>query len=118
MRPVLDDVSKVYVLFFGAYIIVVVFALVRVITAIFLKDTLDAAQSDAEFMVLEGMRKRSRYVHKLEEIFKAIDKTGKGILTEARLNDILSEPRVKAYFQSLDVDIHEGKAQKDLIFQR
>mmetsp|Transcript_38293 Transcript_38293/g.89993 ORF Transcript_38293/g.89993 Transcript_38293/m.89993 type:complete len:562 (-) Transcript_38293:124-1809(-) len=110
VRPVLDNVSKLYVLFFGAYIIVVVFALVRVITAIFLRDTLEAAQSDAEFMVMESLRKRARYVQKLENIFKAIDKTGKGMVTEARLNDMLSDPSVKAHFQSIDVDIHEGVA--------
>ena len=108
VRPVLDNVSKLYVLFFGAYIIVVVFALVRVITAIFLRDTLEAAQSDAEFMVVESLRKRARYVQKLEGIFKAIDKTGKGMVTEARLNDMLSDPTVKAHFQSIDVDVHQG----------
>ena len=108
IRPVLEEVSKYYLFIFGAYIIVVVFALVRVITAIFLKDTLEAAQTDAEFMVLEGMRKRSKYVQKLEGIFRAIDKTGKGMVTEARLNDIMSNPSVKAYFRSLDVDLHQG----------
>ncbi|CAE7496790.1 Poc5 [Symbiodinium pilosum] len=110
VRPVLDDVSKLYVLFFGGYILIVVFALIRVITAILIKDTMEAAQNDAEFMVLDGMRKRSGYVKKLEGVFQAIDKSGRGVLTEARLNDILSNPSVKVYFQSLGVDLHEGVA--------
>ena len=69
---------------------------------------MEAAQNDAEFMVLDGMRKRSGYVKKLEGVFQAIDKSGRGVLTEARLNDILSNPSVKVYFQSLGVDLHEG----------
>ncbi|OLQ02052.1 hypothetical protein AK812_SmicGene15157 [Symbiodinium microadriaticum] len=40
----------------------------------------------------------------LEIIFRAIDDSGDGIITEARMNEIA------AYFQTLDLDVHEGAA--------
>ncbi|CAJ1453675.1 unnamed protein product, partial [Effrenium voratum] len=82
----------------------------QVITAVFLKDTLDAAHNDAELRMAEGLRKKAEYVEKLAGIFQAIDETGDGLITEERLTFILENPKVKAYFQTLDVDVHEGAA--------
>ncbi|CAK9057053.1 unnamed protein product [Durusdinium trenchii] len=109
-RPVLDKVNHGFVVFFVLYITIIVFALIRVITAVFLKDTLDAANNDAELRMAEGLRKKAEYVEKLEGIFQAIDDTGDGMITEERLTFILDNPKVKAYFQTLDVDVHEGAA--------
>ena len=36
------------------------------ITAIFLRETLEAANNDAELMVQEGLRRKATYIHKLE----------------------------------------------------
>lgn len=41
-----------------------------------------------------------------EAVFKAIDTTGDGMITEERLAEMLSNPVVHTYFQSLDVDVH------------
>lgn len=107
VRPVLDKVSHAYVIFFLLYITIVVFAVIRVITAIFLKDTLDAAQNDSENLVVERLRKKAEYVERLEAVFKAIDRTGDGMITEERLEEILSHPKVAAYFNTLDLDVQE-----------
>ncbi|CAJ1436307.1 unnamed protein product [Effrenium voratum] len=110
VRPVLEKVSHLFVIFFVLYITIIVFAAIRVITAVFLKDTLDAAHNDAEHQLAEGIRKKAQYVQKLESIFEAIDETGNGMITEERLNQILENPRVKAYFETLDLAVHEGTA--------
>ncbi|CAE6923350.1 Cyth1, partial [Symbiodinium sp. KB8] len=77
---------------------------------VFLKDTLEAAQSDAEQLVVERMHKRAAYIEQLEGVFRAIDVTGTGMIGEERLSEILVNPRVKAYFQTIDLDLHEGTA--------
>ena len=107
-RPVLNKVSHWFSLFFVTYITLIAFALVRVITAVILKDTLDAAQSDAEHQVSERLQKKAKYVEKLEKIFKKLDESGEGLITKAQLHQVFQDPKVKAYFQTLDVDVHEG----------
>ena len=72
------------------------------------QDTLDAAHSDAENMVAENLQKKADYVKKLETFFKAIDEFGDGLITEARLKDILNNPKVAAYFATLEVDVLLG----------
>ncbi|CAE7218006.1 unnamed protein product [Symbiodinium natans] len=122
VRPVLEKVSHAYVIFFLLYVTVIVFAVIskwnitkvlapeQVITAIFLKDTLDAAHNDAENLILDKMRKKAEYVGKLEAVFQAIDKSGDGMISEERLTEILSNPKVAAYFQTLELDVHESRA--------
>lgn len=109
-RPVMEKVSHLFVIFFVLYVTVIAFAVIRVISAVFLKDTLDAAQNDAEHLVVDRLRKKAEYVEKLEHIFRAIDDSGDGIITEARMNEILSNDKIAAYFQTLDLDVHEGAA--------
>jgi len=109
-RPVMDKVSQAFSIFFLIYVTVIVFAIIRVITAVFLKDTLDAAHNDAEHLVAEALRKKAEYVEKLEGVFQQIDESGQGMITEARLNEILQDPKVAVYFQTLDLDVHEGTA--------
>mmetsp|Transcript_26887 Transcript_26887/g.63067 ORF Transcript_26887/g.63067 Transcript_26887/m.63067 type:complete len:555 (+) Transcript_26887:140-1804(+) len=106
-RPVMEKVSHAYVFFFLLYVTLVVFAVIRVITATFLKDTLDAAQNDAEQLVVDRMNKKAKYVEQLEAVFKAIDQRRDGTVSEERLNELLSHPQVAAYFNVLDLDVQE-----------
>ena len=110
-HPLIEKVHAGLVLFFVLYITVVAFGLIRVITAVFLKDTLDAAANDAEHLVGERLQKKAEYSKKLTAIFAAIDSTGEGLITEENLVEALNKPLVRAYFQtSLDLDVHESKA--------
>lgn len=109
-RPVLEKVSHAFVLFFVVYVTIIVFAVIRVISAIFLKDTLDAAHNDAENLVFDRLKKKASYVRKLQDIFKAIDNTSDGMVTEDKLTSVLANPTVAAYFQTLDVDVVDSAA--------
>ncbi|CAJ1415019.1 unnamed protein product [Effrenium voratum] len=137
-RPVMNKVSHGFVAFFVLYITVIAFALIRIITAVFLKelvsggrvpprgrrgkgggeDTLDMAANDAELLMSEKMKKKAlkedqtgaQYASKLEQVFLTIDSTGEGIITERRLAEVLEDPTMKTYFQTLDLDVHESNA--------
>lgn len=114
-RPVMKKVSEAFVIFFTLYITVVVFAVIRVIGAVFLKDTLEAAQNDAEQLVIDRLRMKQQFISKLEGIFHSIDEHRDGLITEERLTAILAIPRVEAYFQTMDLDVREGQALFHLI---
>lgn len=117
VRPVLSKVSQGLFLFFALYITIIVFAVIRVIGAIFLRDTLDAAHNDAEHLVAERLKKKAQDVAKLEQVFRDIDESEDGIITERVLNGVLANPKCQAYFQTLDLDVHEGSALFRLLDQ-
>lgn len=108
-RPVTDLVDPRFAIFFFTYITVVSFAMIRVVTAVFLKDTLEAAQNDQELQLLNQLKKKAEYVKKLEHIFKTID-DGNGIINEERLLAVMADPQVMAHLQTLELDVHEGTA--------
>ncbi|CAE7863474.1 NOV [Symbiodinium microadriaticum] len=109
-RPIMDKVNRLFVLFFAVYITIIVFAALRVITAVFLRDTLDAARNDDEALITERLRSKSKYLEKLEDVFEAIDSAHNGTISEKQLAEILAIPKAAAYFQTLDVDVLEGAA--------
>lgn len=43
-------------------------------------------------------------------VFRDIDESGDGIITEDVLNNVLANPKCQAYFQTLDLDVNEGSA--------
>ena len=59
-----------FTIFFITYVVIVVFAIVRIITALFLKETLQAAANDAEIMIAERQEKKKKLIENLEEVFK------------------------------------------------
>eukprot|EP00931_Biecheleriopsis_adriatica_P060159 TRINITY_DN36114_c0_g1_i1.p1 TRINITY_DN36114_c0_g1~~TRINITY_DN36114_c0_g1_i1.p1 ORF type:complete len:610 (+),score=102.00 TRINITY_DN36114_c0_g1_i1:25-1854(+) len=109
-RPLLEHVNPWYTVFFIMYITLVVFAVIRVITAIFLKDTLDAANGDAQMMVQDRMHKTAAYVKNLEDIFHAADVSGDGLISEQELLDLLGDKGVVTYLEALDLEVHQGTA--------
>merc|ERR1719410_1961986 len=57
VRRVIEEVNPVYVIFFVLYITVVFFGVIRIISALFLKETLAQAARDTETMVYERQKK-------------------------------------------------------------
>jgi len=110
LRPLIQHVSGYYAFFTFVYISMVVFAVIRIITAIFLKETLQVASNDQEEMIHEQMKKKQSYLHKLESIFKAVDTSGDGQLELDELEAILSHPTIRTWLSVLELEVHDAKA--------
>eukprot|EP00930_Biecheleria_cincta_P015455 TRINITY_DN12894_c0_g1_i1.p1 TRINITY_DN12894_c0_g1~~TRINITY_DN12894_c0_g1_i1.p1 ORF type:complete len:653 (-),score=88.05 TRINITY_DN12894_c0_g1_i1:167-2125(-) len=114
-RPVLEYAGGWYMICFALYIVVVVFATTRVIGAIFLKDALDATNSDPELMIHAKEMHRIKYMQKLADFFNAIDTTRDGNITRSELDNMLASPTVVAYLAVLDIELHEGSKLFDML---
>jgi len=114
-RRVAEEVNWLYAIFFSGYAMCVVFAVTRIITALFLKDTMNIAASDAELMIDQKMKEKASYVHKLDEIFSVADTSNDGMLSIDELHEILENPRARTWFQLLELEVHEIQALFNLI---
>eukprot|EP00913_Durusdinium_trenchii_P018603 g17481.t1 len=92
VNPLFDNVSMWYALFFCIYVTFVVFAVMRVITAIFLKETLDAAGEDHEVVMSEKEATKKKYLRKLERIFHEMDVSGDGLVSEEEFKSMMEDP--------------------------
>merc|ERR1719188_2483737 len=88
-----------YAVFFITYIAGVVFAIVCIIQALFLKDTLECAANDAEMMVQERLDLKRDTLDKLRAVFLVADTSGDGFLTLDELEEVVSIPQVKGYME-------------------
>jgi len=108
-RPLIERVSGWYVIFSVIYISAVVFALIRIITAIFLKETLENASGDAEMIVNERAAKRQAYTEKLKDVFATVDVDGSGRVSLDEFHTVMSEPKVKTWLTHLELEVHDAE---------
>lgn len=114
-RPVVENVSMWYAFFFMGYVTLVIFAIIRIITAIFLKETLATAAGDAALAVQEKVRNKEQYVSRLQEIFFEADSDGNGVITKQEMDDACSNPVVLHYLSILEIEVHEVEPLFDLL---
>jgi hypothetical protein len=114
-RPLIEKISPWYVVFAVTYITFVVFAIIRVITAIFLKQTLQVASSDAEAQVNEARLKTQAAAEKLKSLFHAMDVNGNGELNRAQFLKMASISDVKTMLQTFELAVHDVQGLFDLL---
>ena len=107
VRPVVEKVDGWYAVLFLSYITLVVFAVIRIVTALFLKETLASAANDADMVMEDNRRAAVEANMKLQELFHAADDDGDGHLSPDEFVEALSLPSVRGFLQSMDVSIRD-----------
>merc|ERR1712008_94826 len=90
VRRVIEEVNPLYVIFFVLYIMVIFFGMIRIISALFLKETLAQASHDTETMVLERQRRGQKLRRELEDLFDEADLAGDGSMALEEWDALLS----------------------------
>mmetsp|Transcript_22323 Transcript_22323/g.49397 ORF Transcript_22323/g.49397 Transcript_22323/m.49397 type:complete len:664 (+) Transcript_22323:93-2084(+) len=114
-RPVIEQVSAVYAAFFGVYVTFVIFAIIRIVNALFLQETLKVASADLEMQVQMSMSEKQAYIDKLRTVFLELDKSGDGYITLEEFQSVFTDPHVKAIMGLLGLEIHEVSGLYDLL---
>jgi len=114
-RTIIEEVSPWYAAFFACYVGGVVFAVIRIITALFLKETLAVAASDAEMMIQQKMKDKQKFASKLQEVFRAADESGDGLVSEAEFHAFLVNPKARALFSAMELESHEVESLFEML---
>merc|ERR1719253_783301 len=104
VSPLVHEVSIGYAFLFGTYVTLVVFAVIRVITALFLKETLAQAAKDADQLFKERIKKKGATVAKLTDIFHLADINQDKVLCEQEFNKALHDPTIVKLFYELEME--------------
>mmetsp|Transcript_107102 Transcript_107102/g.335718 ORF Transcript_107102/g.335718 Transcript_107102/m.335718 type:complete len:192 (-) Transcript_107102:63-638(-) len=107
-RPLIEKVSPWFCCFFALYVTLVIFTLIRIIYALLIKDTMQAAANDAEQVVRERARETKALVDKLTQLFTAADTSGDGYLSQGEFDVILSYPNVRTWMGALGMDVQDS----------
>lgn len=107
-RIVIFGVNRFYAIFFLGYLYLVAFGMIRVIGALFLKDTLASTAKEGESTMAE-MYKNPQYIHKIWQIFNRLDQNHDGEVSFVELNTELNDPEVVSTLQKMGIAVHELK---------
>jgi len=106
-RLLTETVDRKYFIFYFTYVFMVSFAMIRVITAVFLKETLQVANRDHDAVVAEQVKKGKELVDRCRAAFKFADMSRDGFLTLAELQDAAKLPDMKAWLAANELDASE-----------
>lgn len=107
VRP-LAELDWIYVGLFNAYIIVVLFAVMNVMTGVFCQTAIQSAEQNHEEQIQEELASRKLHTSHLRRLFQEIDQNDSGHFTLNELEDYLSNEKVRAYFSSLQINVSEA----------
>jgi len=106
-RPLIETVSSVYAAYFAVYITLVLFALFRIISALFLKDTLAVAAAEEKEALIRAQKNRKTVGTEMLELFQAADSSGEGELSLSELELALDEPQFSACVSAMGLGREE-----------
>ncbi|CAJ1374713.1 unnamed protein product [Effrenium voratum] len=96
-------------------VMVVNFAMTRVVAALFLKQTLEVAAKERERVANDAKTKKDKMAKRLRDVFKLADDTGDGCVELAEFQQMLDEPEVRETLESMELNHHEVRALVELL---
>lgn len=109
-RTVQEHISIGFAIFFVPYVVVVNFAVMRVVAALFLKQTLSVAAQDDAKKAAKLEAEKERIAGELSEFFGEADVSGNGAVSSAEFEAMLKNPSVAEHFKDLGLETEEAVA--------
>lgn len=114
-RMLVEDVSEWYSVCFLAYKCVVGFAVVKVISSVFISDTFKVLQTDDEILIMQQEKNKRKLAKKMRELFHECDRTGTGLVSWEDFRDVVNDHRIQTWLSAMDLDVHDARLVFDLL---
>eukprot|EP00746_Dinoflagellata_sp_MGD_P142483 gnl/MRDRNA2_/MRDRNA2_75441_c0_seq1.p1 gnl/MRDRNA2_/MRDRNA2_75441_c0~~gnl/MRDRNA2_/MRDRNA2_75441_c0_seq1.p1 ORF type:complete len:620 (+),score=98.36 gnl/MRDRNA2_/MRDRNA2_75441_c0_seq1:213-1862(+) len=112
LADALWEVSPSLGVLMAAYIAFAVFAVLNVVTGVFVENANRASAKDSDHCLLEDTTERQKHIEAVVELFHEANNDGSGQLSLKEFESNFLNPHVKAYFRLLDLDIEMISAKK------
>merc|ERR1719247_929789 len=89
------------------YVLFVVFAVMRVITAIFLQKTMKVTGTEEELMMMGKMNEKDEHIAKLKVFLAESDTNGNCEMTSDELHSMLQHPDIEHWLDIIGLESHE-----------
>ena len=94
---------------FCLYIFFTTFALLNIITGVFVESSIASAQGDREEQIEVQMKDDDSVLSQLKALFYSTDSDRSGDLSMQEFEEHLRDERVRAHLQALGIDINEAQ---------
>jgi hypothetical protein len=100
----LERLPGVYAVVFYAYVVWSVFAMMNVVSAIFIDNTIQRSKHDREFVVQAEIQEKKDFMATMDKLFVELDPDHSGTIRLEELQARIQAPRVSAYFRAIDLN--------------
>jgi len=111
----LHHLSEIMPWIFAAYISIVYFAVLNVVTAVFCTRAIETTQKNPEIVAQSMISKRQAYQKSLRAFFDAMDKNATGCITLGDFERAMKDEEMQAHFHTLEMDTNDAWALFKLI---
>ncbi|CAE8686333.1 unnamed protein product [Polarella glacialis] len=116
-RFLFEQVNAWYGLAMIAYRCVVGFAIIQVITGVFMHETFKAAASDDGIMIAQKNRQMMEHMRKMKLLFSEADTSGDGFLSYEEFAEVVHDARVRSWLSAMELDVTDSKLVFDLLIR-
>eukprot|EP00931_Biecheleriopsis_adriatica_P087024 TRINITY_DN61546_c0_g1_i1.p1 TRINITY_DN61546_c0_g1~~TRINITY_DN61546_c0_g1_i1.p1 ORF type:complete len:668 (-),score=136.38 TRINITY_DN61546_c0_g1_i1:48-2051(-) len=106
----LELTQSIYHWLFLLFITFAIFAVVNIVTGVFVESAMQSSTTDAATMVAEELEVKKAKLASMKEVFENLDEDGTGTFTIDEFENRLRDERVAAYFSTLKLDVGDAKA--------
>jgi len=103
-RVFMETLGEVWGDFFVFYRCIMGFALMSVIGAVFVQQTMSVVQNDNDIMILKKQKEAEVYNKKLKTLFSLLDKDADRMLSRMEFDAIKEDTALKAWMSALDME--------------
>uniref|UniRef100_A0A7S1RNA1 EF-hand domain-containing protein n=1 Tax=Alexandrium catenella TaxID=2925 RepID=A0A7S1RNA1_ALECA len=104
-----------YLIFFILFVMMVVFGLLNVLTAVFVEATANIAHVDAELVIQDSLNSENLAIKQLTEMFMETDVDKSGTISKQQFGDKLEDPRFRAKMKMMGLDVFQAQEVFSLV---
>ncbi|CAE7527122.1 Cacna1h [Symbiodinium pilosum] len=106
-RVLVENISEWFSVFFLLYRCVIGFAVLNVVGAVFIQQTLKTANSDEELAYRQKEKEIQSYTRKVRKLFQSMDDSGDGALNLEEFSKLVTSPKLSFWMSQLELEYHD-----------
>jgi hypothetical protein len=104
----LSKLPLFYTALYLGFVTFSIFAVVNIITGIFVESAVQSSHNDKQVLVHEQMEKKNEYIQRMSEMFQEMDSDGSGQISQDEFERHLRTEKVLAYFKAMELDVADA----------
>lgn len=106
-RILVESISEWFSLFFLVYRCILGFAVLNVVNAVFVQQTMKTASSDEELAFKQKEKDIAQYMRKVKRLFQTMDASGDGSINLDEFSKLVKSPKLKFWMSQLELEYHD-----------
>ncbi|CAL1135062.1 unnamed protein product [Cladocopium goreaui] len=102
-------------LLFILYITFAIFAVVNIVTGVFVDTALQSGRTDRDVVVQEEIENKKEYLESVKALFEAIDANSHGVISRETLEQSFENETIMAFFTALKISVPDAATLFDLL---